>query len=104
MTERKPETGSAWFVMLPAVWAGRMGGQNEMARMNRKARLCPGMFRVRQFDPRKGIGRQDFIEVFYIPPNALARPLPRPTWRSGLVDRGYHTVATFGRRSPWPAG
>ncbi len=35
MAERKPETGSAWFVIPAAVWAGGTGAQREMARMVR---------------------------------------------------------------------
>jgi hypothetical protein len=85
--------------LLPAFWAGRMGVRNAMARMNRKARLCPNMFGVRQFDPRKGIGRQDFIEVSGIQPYALARLVPRSAdspdlWRNWvkegeIIEKGY---------------
>jgi hypothetical protein len=86
MTERKPDTGSERFVMLPAVCAGRMGVQNEMARMNRKARLCPNMFRVPQLDLREGAGQRNFIGLSGIQNNVPARPIPRSRLTGGAFD------------------
>jgi hypothetical protein len=63
MKERKPDTGSDWLVMVAAVWASRMGVENKIARTQGKARLCPSMLQVRQFNPRKDIGKREFIEV-----------------------------------------